>query len=71
MEGACSAEGQGSTKAAKVVAARLALLRWSDEFDYGAASGQAYELERAEAAAAFAEAQKESTDGQGEKAVVA
>lgn len=57
----CSATGQ-STKSAKITAARLALKRWLETFDYKAAVGKAYDPEKARVAAAFAAAHSDLAD---------
>ena len=54
----CSAEGFGSRKAGKIMAARKALDRWSDDTDYGIMPGQAFDCDKTKIAAAFAEAVK-------------
>jgi len=41
-------------KSGKITAARKALERWSETFDYDAAAGQAFEEAKAEKAARFA-----------------
>lgn len=51
-----SAEGYASRKSGKIMAARKALERWSEEVDYSTMPGQAFDEDKNKIADAFAKA---------------